>query len=97
MKTRDASQFSDNGNIRVLLVEDHPVVRESLKKIIQQEASLNVCGEADDCKQALALVEATKPHLVILDLTLKDSHGFGAYQKSAGSASESIESGFFNA
>jgi len=75
MKIRDASQFSDNGNTRVLLVEDHPVVRESLKRIIQQEASLNVCGEADDCKQALAIVEATKPHLVILDLTLRDSHG----------------------
>jgi DNA-binding NarL/FixJ family response regulator len=76
MKIRDASQFSDNEHTRVLLVEDHPVVRESLKKIIQQEASLSVCGEADDCKQALAMVEATKPHLVILDLTLRDSHGF---------------------
>jgi DNA-binding NarL/FixJ family response regulator len=75
VKTSDVSQFSDNGNIRVLLVEDHPVVRESLKRIIQQEASLSVCGEADDCKQALAMVEATKPHLVILDLTLRDSHG----------------------
>jgi DNA-binding NarL/FixJ family response regulator len=75
MKIRDASQLSDNGNTRVLLVEDHPVVRESLKRIIQQEASLNVCGEAEDCKQALVMVEATKPHLVILDLTLRDSHG----------------------
>ena len=75
MKIRNASQFSDNENIRILLVEDHPVVRESLKKIIQQETSLSVCGEADDCKQALAMVEATKPHLVILDLTLRDSHG----------------------
>lgn len=75
MKIKDASQFSDNGNTRVLLVEDHPVVRESLKRIIQQEASLSVCGEAEDCKQALVMVETTKPHLVILDLTLRDSHG----------------------
>jgi DNA-binding NarL/FixJ family response regulator len=75
MKIRDTSQFSDNGNTRILLVEDHPVVRESLKRIIQQEVFLSVCGEADDCKQALAMVEATKPHLVILDLTLRDSHG----------------------
>jgi DNA-binding NarL/FixJ family response regulator len=75
MKISDGSQFSDNGNTRILLVEDHPVVRETLKRIIQQEASLSVCGEADDCQQALAIVEATKPHLVILDLTLRDSHG----------------------
>jgi DNA-binding NarL/FixJ family response regulator len=72
---RTANQLSDDGSIRILLVEDHPVVRESLKRIIQQEACLCVCGEADDCKQALAMVEATKPHLVILDLTLRDSHG----------------------
>lgn len=75
MKISDANQFSDNGNTRILLVEDHPVVRESLKRIIQQEASLSVCGEADDCQQALAVIETTKPHLVILDLTLRDSHG----------------------
>ncbi|HMD54922.1 MAG TPA: response regulator transcription factor [Phycisphaerae bacterium] len=72
---KNVSQYSDNGISRILLVEDHPVVRESLKRIIQQEACLSVCGEAEDCKQALAMVEATKPHLVILDLTLKDSHG----------------------
>jgi len=72
---KNANLFSDNGSTRILLVEDHPVVRESLKRIIQQEACLSVCGETDDCKQALAMVEATKPHLVILDLTLRDSHG----------------------
>ena len=72
---KNVNQFSENGNTRILLVEDHPVVRESLKRIIQQEACLSVCGEADNCKQAMAMVEATKPHLVILDLTLRDSHG----------------------
>jgi DNA-binding NarL/FixJ family response regulator len=72
---KNVNQFSDNENTRILLVEDHPVVRESLKRIIQQDTYLSVCGEAEDCKQALLMVETTKPHLVILDLTLKDSHG----------------------
>jgi len=60
---------------RILLVDDHPLVRESLRRIIQQEADLSVCGETDNGNQALELVAATKPHLVILDLSLKDSHG----------------------
>jgi DNA-binding NarL/FixJ family response regulator len=63
------------GRVRVLIVDDHPLVRESLKRIIQQEPDLSVCGEADNGSEALKLVAATKPHLVILDLTLKDSHG----------------------
>ncbi|HVU26997.1 MAG TPA: response regulator transcription factor [Verrucomicrobiae bacterium] len=61
--------------VRILLVEDHPVVRESLKLIIQRDLNLKVCGEAEDCKQALMLVSETRPRLVILDLTLRDSHG----------------------
>jgi DNA-binding NarL/FixJ family response regulator len=64
-----------NGRVRVLIVDDHPLVRESLKRIVQQEPNLSVCGETDNGSEALKLVVKTKPHLVILDLTLKDSHG----------------------
>ncbi len=60
---------------RVLIVDDHPLVRESLKRIIQQEPDLSVCGEADNGCEAFKLVTETKPRLVILDLTLKNSHG----------------------
>ena len=72
---KDSSPARPKKNIRILLVDDHPLVRESLKRIIQQQPDLGVCGETDNGSQALKLVAATKPHLVILDLTLKDSHG----------------------
>ncbi len=72
---KDSALVRQRKNIRILLVDDHPLVRESLKLIIQQQPDLNVCGEADNGSQALELVAETKPHLVILDLTLKDSHG----------------------
>jgi len=72
---KDSGPVRQKKNIRILVVDDHPLVRESLKRIIQQQPDLSVCGETDNGNQALELVAATKPHLVILDLTLKDSHG----------------------
>jgi DNA-binding NarL/FixJ family response regulator len=60
---------------RILIVDDHPIVRESLKRLIQTNMDLTVCGEAEDREQALGLVGTTKPHLIIADLSLKHSHG----------------------
>ncbi len=51
------------------------MVRERLTEVIQQEPDLIVCGEAESRHQALETIAATRPHLAIIDLTLKDSHG----------------------
>jgi DNA-binding NarL/FixJ family response regulator len=60
---------------RILLVDDHPLVRERLAEIINREADLHVCGEAEDRHDALELVKTARPGLVIVDLTLKTSDG----------------------
>jgi DNA-binding NarL/FixJ family response regulator len=60
---------------RVFLVDDHPLVREHLTALIQQEADLEVCGEAADAPAALTRIRQLKPALVILDISLKRSHG----------------------
>src|ERR1035437_7473552 len=60
---------------RILLADDHPLVRERLAEIINREADLLVCGEAEDRHEALVAVPAKHPQLVIIDLTLKDSDG----------------------
>ena len=65
----------NTGIVRILVVDDHPLVRESLKAIILRESDLTVCGEAEDREQALELAAATEPHLALVDLTLKNSHG----------------------
>jgi DNA-binding NarL/FixJ family response regulator len=59
----------------VFLVDDHPLVREHLTALIQQEADLEVCGEAADVPSALTLIQQRNPDLVILDISLKRSHG----------------------
>lgn len=61
---------------RVFVVDDHPLVRERLVEIIRAEPGFTVCGEADDRAGTLAGVRDQKPDIVVLDLRLKDSHGF---------------------
>lgn len=60
---------------RIYLVDDHPMVRERLAQIINHEADLIVCGEAEDGPEAMRGIEVANPHLVITDITLKGSHG----------------------
>ena len=61
--------------VRVLVVDDHPIVREGLARIIRNEPRLSVCGEAETARETLQAAEALKPDMVVLDLMLKDSNG----------------------
>jgi DNA-binding NarL/FixJ family response regulator len=60
---------------RVLIVDDHPVLREGLKMVINQQPDLVVCGEAADAPQAMKAVGALKPDIVLVDLSLVGSSG----------------------
>jgi DNA-binding NarL/FixJ family response regulator len=60
---------------RILLVEDHPIVRSGIGAVLQGETGLEVCGVADDRASALGKIEALAPDLVLLDISLKDSDG----------------------
>jgi DNA-binding NarL/FixJ family response regulator len=60
---------------RILVVDDHAVLREGLVAQINGEPDLLVCGEAEDARNALALVEALKPDLVLADITLPGRNG----------------------
>jgi DNA-binding NarL/FixJ family response regulator len=60
---------------RVLIVDDHPIVRKGLAGLIREEPDLEVCGEAADATEALALVEKLAPDLILVDLSLKSGHG----------------------
>ena len=60
---------------QVLIVDDHPVVRDGLITIINHERDMNVCGEAEDAHQALKAVAELKPDVVVVDISLKNSDG----------------------
>jgi DNA-binding NarL/FixJ family response regulator len=60
---------------RVLIVDDHPAVREALAVRIGRQPDLEVCGETDNMREALHLVAETKPDVVVVDISLKASNG----------------------
>lgn len=60
---------------RILIVDDHALVRHGLTQLISHEPDLDVCGDAEDASQALLAVEQTAPDLVIVDISLKESNG----------------------
>ncbi len=60
---------------RVLIVDDHPAVREALTIRIAAQPDLAVCGEAADSSEAIRLAAATDPDMVVVDIALKNGNG----------------------
>jgi len=63
------------GLATILIVDDHPVVREGLAMQIATQPDLKVCGEAEDVAGALALLESARPDVAIVDISLKNGSG----------------------
>jgi len=61
--------------IKILLVDDHPLVREWLTNLLSQQADFQVCGETGQAPEALQLVGALQPDIAIVDLTLAAGSG----------------------
>jgi len=61
--------------IRVLLVDDHPVMRQGMAAIINEEPDLTVCGQAEGVRSAIAVASQTRPHVALIDLSIKDGDG----------------------
>lgn len=70
-----AVKREDVAMVNVVLVDDHPIVRQGLAQLLGQEPDLRVCGEAEDEATAIRLVAQTSPQLVIVDLSLKSGDG----------------------
>src|SRR5215217_6859363 len=60
---------------RVFLVDDHPLVREGLANLINEQTDLIVCGEAEDSAGAISGIGKTRPDVALVDISLKNESG----------------------
>ena len=60
---------------KILIVDDHPIVRRGLKELINHEKDLVVSGQAEDAHQAMGAIRAQKPDMAIVDISLKGTSG----------------------
>lgn len=61
--------------VRILIVDDHALVRGGLISLLEEQDDMEVCGEAESAAQALALLARTPAHVAIVDLSLKEGSG----------------------
>ena len=60
---------------KVMIVDDHPIVRKGIQALLEQESDLIVCGEAESMGEALQVMEKVLPDVMIVDIALKGSDG----------------------
>jgi two-component system, NarL family, response regulator NreC len=64
--------------LRVLLVDDHTVVRQGLRKILESDDEIEIVGEAGDGRSAVDMVQRMRPHVVVMDVALPELNGIEA-------------------
>ena len=70
-----SSETTKSKESRILVVDDHPLVRQGIAQFINQEKDMSVCGEASDGFEALSIIEELDPDLVIVDIQMKGLSG----------------------
>jgi DNA-binding NarL/FixJ family response regulator len=66
---------TDKTECKILVVDDHPIVRAGVKSLLELDESYTICGEAQSAAEALSFIEKKPPDLAIVDITLEGSDG----------------------
>ncbi|MEN7973164.1 MAG: response regulator transcription factor [Verrucomicrobiota bacterium] len=75
MATTKKARKPNASRKQVYLVDDHPIVRQGLIKLIEQEDGLEVCGEAGTVTEAMESLKKLGPDVILVDISLEDSNG----------------------
>src|SRR4030042_1581527 len=68
-------------NIKVILAEDHDLVREGTRSLLEREPDMEVVGEASDGEEAVELVSRLHPHVVLMDIAMPKVNGIEATRR----------------
>ena len=74
----DTQSFDDRGQIRILLADDHELMREALAKLLQGCKELTIVGQAIDGREVIQLAAQLKPHVILMDVTMPKLDGIEA-------------------
>src|SRR5712691_2070757 len=77
---RAGGRESRKGNVRIVIADDHPIVRDGLKKLLLLEDDFEVIGEAGDGRQVIDKVQELDPDVLLLDLRMPNLDGLSALQ-----------------
>src|SRR5215213_8341607 len=77
----DGAPQAEAARLRVLLVEDHEIVREGVRVMVGAQSDMEVVGEAGDGRTALRLAEVLRPDVVVMDISMPDMNGLQATEK----------------
>src|SRR5215831_2153927 len=80
-QNEDLGKSSMGDKIKVLLVDDHQIVREGLRALLSAAPEIEVAGEASDGREAVDLATKLRPDVTVMDLSLKGLHGEGAIRE----------------
>ena len=70
--------------IRTLIVDDEPLARERIRKLVESDPDIDVVGECKNGKQAVSSIKSQTPDLVFLDVQMPELDGFGVLRRSNG-------------
>jgi two-component system response regulator NreC len=72
------------GKLRILLADNHKIMRKGLRLLINEQADMEVIGEADNGREAVALAQQLQPDVVIMDISMPELNGLKATEKLKG-------------
>ncbi|MHC4104060.1 MAG: response regulator transcription factor [Planctomycetota bacterium] len=75
MARKKQTEKTNENKSNILIVDDHPIVRQGLAEMINHEDDLVVCGQAEDAHQAMKAVKELNPDMAIVDISLKETSG----------------------
>ena len=75
MARKKQTETESENKTRILIVDDHPIVRQGLSELINHENDLVVCGQAEDSHETIKAIRELNPNMAIIDITLKETSG----------------------
>ena len=77
-RTKEEAEMSTTGQIRVMVVDDHPIMRSGLRDTLEALGRFEVVGQAADGDEAVSMVEELKPDVIVMDVIMPNKDGIDA-------------------